>query len=109
MQIDLDAVTRQSQAAWRADTRLREEFVGNEAAYLAVCRAEARGDVRVLRATVINYGTATPDEQLTLAAPIAFKTGDLVTLSGSTRGRGASASQLPIRVTSSSRSLSALL
>ena len=87
MQVDLQVVTLDAKRAWNASPVLRAEFNDNEAAYLAYRRAEARGAMRVLRGPVIHYGKATPDEQLTLAAPIAFKTGDLVTLSGSTRGR----------------------
>lgn len=84
--IDLQIVNREALMAWQASPVLRAEFGDNEAAYLAYRRAEARGAVRVVRAPVIHYAKATPDEQLTLAAPIAFHTTELLTLSGSTRG-----------------------
>lgn len=56
MRVDLDAVTLQAKAAWRANAGLREEFVGNEAAYLAGCRAEASGKCKVHRgAGIVTY------------------------------------------------------
>lgn len=85
MRVDHEAATRQAKEEWRADARLREEFT-SEGGYIALRLAETSGRVRVVRAPVINYGTAKADEQLTLAAPIAFDTSELVTLSGSDRG-----------------------
>lgn len=87
MQVDLQVVTRDAKLSWDGSPTLRAEFGDNEAAYLAYCRADARGATRSLSPTVVR---GRPEQQLgslTLSAPLACQTGALVTLSGLTRGR----------------------
>lgn len=87
MQVDLQVVTRDAKLAWDGSPTLRAEFGGNESWYLAYRHAEARGVTRSLSPTVVRGRPEEPLGSLTLSAPLAFQTGALVTLSGSTRGR----------------------
>lgn len=88
MQVDLlQVVTRDAKLAWDGSPTLRAEFGDNEAAYLAYCRADARGATRSLSPTVVSFDASEQPapERFTLE-PIVFDAAATLRLSAAARG-----------------------